>query len=160
MVSILLYIRVTYSQKEKFPKSHDPNGLIDKKCYLTLADFSAFVTNAVNWLLMRQNSVHVFLQPICQQKAERKRKGEESPLSLHFIPPLISSSSWLEIEREIHSLSQFFILPLISSLSWLSLFLSRSLRLPFVPFPLIPDSRIQPYVLPCSRNVNGWFITN
>ena len=30
MVSILLYHRVTYSQKEKFPKSHDPNGLIDK----------------------------------------------------------------------------------------------------------------------------------
>ena len=91
---------------------------------------------------------------------EKEEIEEESPLSLHLIPPLISSSSWLEMEREIHSLSQFFILPLISSLSWLSLFLSRSLRLPFVPFPLIPDSRIQPYVLPCSRNVNGWFITN
>ena len=30
MVSILLYRCATYSQKEKFPKSHDLNGLIDK----------------------------------------------------------------------------------------------------------------------------------
>ena len=30
MVSILLYCCATYSQKEKFPKSHDLNGFIDK----------------------------------------------------------------------------------------------------------------------------------
>ena len=30
MVSILLYRHATYSQKEKFPKSHDPNGLIER----------------------------------------------------------------------------------------------------------------------------------
>ena len=143
MVSILLYIRVTYSQKEKFPKSHDPNGLIDKKCYLTLADFSAFVTNAVNWLLMRQNSVHVFLQPICQQKAERKRKLRKRVLCLYilFLPlsPLPLDWKW----REKFILSLYFLFFLLSPfcLGFLSFSLVRSVSISchflfLSPFPL------------------------
>ena len=90
MVSILLYHCATYSQKEKFPKSHDPNGLIER----TLAEMLPYSRN--------QTALHLAVDKRCYASASALLKAggyQLKPDEDSFTPDLESLFNFFETTK-------------------------------------------------------------
>ena len=96
MVSILLYHCATYSQKEKFPKSHDPNGLIER----TPAEMLPY-SWAILILLRSLLYLNLFgvLRELAMEELVLRLKGASKYLYSYLLFIIILNSSDIEINK-------------------------------------------------------------